>query len=97
MQRDTEGRRRYSAAVMETLRRQAQEAQYVGLTQEQADDLLAEMRERAGTIRTGWANPQYGTNIEEETDRLIEASGKLDQALSAQYILPSDWTDWEAR
>lgn len=37
-----------------------------GGTRIEADNLLTEVRRRGQAIRSGWRNPQYGTNIEEE-------------------------------
>lgn len=80
-----------AAAVVAEIRKRARKDQAVGITQEQADETLTEIRDRVRKIRTGWANPQYGTNIEEETDRLLEAIEKLDESLTAGFESPSDW------
>lgn len=54
-------------------------------------ELLVEMRDRVKNIRTGWANPQYGTNVEEETMRLLDAFEKIDESLSAGSHYPTGW------
>lgn len=95
MQVDREQHCRDAAAAVAARRQYAREARKVEINQEQVVGLLTEMRDRAEAIRTDWANPQYGTNITEETDRLIEAFEKLDKALTAKCVLPSDWTDGE--
>jgi hypothetical protein len=78
-------------ALVKSIRQQAKQEQVHGLDQGQADDLLRELRDRARKIRSGWANPQYGVCIEEETDHFLEAFEKLDTSLTAGFEHPSDW------
>lgn len=60
-------------------------------TSEHGDKLLKEIRRRVKAIRSGWVNPQYGINIDEETSYLVEAFEKLDASLSDGGERPSDW------
>lgn len=53
--------------------------------------LLDDIRDRMEKIRDGRANPQYGTNIEEETDLLLESFKRLDDSLSGGSHYPRDW------
>lgn len=88
---DREQHRREADAAVTAIRQQAQESRAVGLNQEQADGLLLEIRNRAKAIRSGWANPQYGTCIEDEMTHLLDAFEKLDDSLTAGFQPPSDW------
>jgi hypothetical protein len=54
-------------------------------------ELLVQIRDHTQKIRSGWANPQYGTCIEEETRNLLDAFEKLDESLSAGSQYPTGW------
>jgi hypothetical protein len=55
------------------------------------NDLLVDIRDRAKKIRDGWENPQYGTNIEQETQALLDDFEKLDESLTAGSHYPTGW------
>lgn len=61
------------------------------LDEQSGQEILVGIRDRIKKIRDAWANPQYGTNVEDETRFLLDEFEQLDNSLSAGSHLPTDW------